>query len=65
MVMNAHHGVVPFKLPAAPEGRHWTRLIDSNRPGIAVARYEFGHVYDVTGRSLLLFVLTSRSRRRE
>ena len=57
VVMNAHDGVVPFKLPATPEGRHWTRQIDTNRPSIAVAHYKFGSVYEVPGRSLLLFVL--------
>ena len=57
VVMNAHDGVVPFKLPATPEGRQWTRQIDTNRPSIAVAHYKFGSVYEVPGRSLLLFVL--------
>ena len=57
VVMNAHDGVVPFKLPATPEGRQWTRQIDTNRPSIAVAHYKSGSVYEVPGRSLLLFVL--------
>ena len=57
VVMHAHDGVVPFKLPATPEGRQWTRQIDTNRPSIAVAHYKSGSVYEVPGRSLLLFVL--------
>ena len=57
VVMNAHHGMVEFQLPSAPGGRQWTRLIDSNHPGIAVERYGFGHRYEVTGRSLLLLAL--------
>jgi hypothetical protein len=55
--MNAHHGMVKFQLPSAPGGRQWTRLIDSNHPGIAVERYGPGHRYEVTGRSLLLLAL--------
>jgi len=49
--------LVPFKLPAAPEGRYWTRLIDTNTPGVAAARCEFGERYVMTGRSLALLLL--------
>jgi len=57
LVMNAHHGVVPFKLPAAAEGRRWMRLLDTHVPGIAIAYCAFGDTYDVMGRSLVLFLL--------
>jgi glycogen operon protein len=57
LVINAHHGVVPFRLPAAPEGRRWMRVVDTNRPGNAAAHYRFGQLYEVAGRSLALFVL--------
>ncbi|HEX5477488.1 MAG TPA: glycogen debranching protein GlgX [Burkholderiales bacterium] len=57
VVMNAHHDVVNFELPAVPEGRQWARLIDTNDPALGDGAYSFGAVYEVTGRSLLLFLL--------
>lgn len=56
--MNAHHDVVDFTLPEVPEGKRWINLLDTNGPERTEApAFEFGHVYAVTGRSLLLFVL--------
>ena len=50
--------VVPFTLPAALGGSRWVRLIDTSDPdGEALALRDFGHAYEVAGRSLLLFVL--------
>jgi glycogen operon protein len=64
IVCNAHHDVVKFTLPEVPDGKHWTRLIDTNLPaGFDTPNFEFGSVYDVTGRSLLLFVLNVTDRR--
>ena len=58
IVLNAHTEVVPFTLPAAVGGSRWIRLIDTNEPdGEALALRDFGHAYEVAGRSLLLFVL--------
>ena len=58
LVTNAHHDVVEFTLPEVPEGKRWFRLIDSNVTGGAeTPAFEFGHRYQVTGRSLLVFVL--------
>jgi glycogen operon protein len=57
IVMNAHHDVVNFKLPEVPEGRRWVRLFDTNDPQLDCAGCPFGGVYQVTGRSLLLFLL--------
>jgi isoamylase len=58
VLMNAHHDVVNFKLPDVPEGKRWKRLIDTNLPSTTERpHFEFGHMYQVTGRSLLLFVL--------
>jgi glycogen operon protein len=58
LVTNAHHDVVEFTLPEVPEGKCWFRLIDSNVTGGAeTPAFEFGHRYQVTGRSLLVFVL--------
>ncbi|MBP1294247.1 glycogen debranching protein GlgX [Bradyrhizobium elkanii] len=59
LIYNAHHDVVNFTLPAVAEGRNWTGLIDTNDPESQRAAFEFGHGYEVTGRSLLAFVLTA------
>ena len=58
LVVNAHHDIVNFSLPEVPEGSFWTCMIDTNQPSIrGQERFEFGHEYSVTGRSLLLFEL--------
>ncbi|MFC7398394.1 glycogen debranching protein GlgX [Chelatococcus sp. GCM10030263] len=58
IVMNAHHDVVEFTLPAVPEGKRWIGLLDTNDPDRTNApTFDFGHVYAVTGRSALVFVL--------
>jgi glycogen operon protein len=58
LVINAHHDVVPFRLPEAAGGTRWTRLIDTNQAGgEELVELPFGHDYEVTGRSLLLFIL--------
>jgi glycogen operon protein len=58
LVLNAHHDLVQFKLPAAPGGTSWRLLIDTNAPDNG-AEHDFavGAEYGVTGRSLLLFAL--------
>src|SRR6185437_8802875 len=64
IVFNAHHDIVNLTLPEVPEGKRWTRLIDTNLPGgFETPSFEFGSVYEVTGRSLLLFVLSVEDRR--
>jgi isoamylase len=55
MVFNAHHDLVKFKLPPCFEGRGWTRLLDTNDPGLRETEFKIGAIYDVTARSLLLF----------
>ena len=55
MLFNAHHDLVKFTLPPCFEGRGWIRLLDTNNPRLPSEEYEIGAVYDVTGRSLLLF----------
>ena len=58
MVLNAHDDVVGFTLPDAVGGRDWVCLIDTNREGLReMPRLPIGHVYEVTGRSVLLFML--------
>ncbi|NLD67790.1 MAG: glycogen debranching enzyme GlgX, partial [Limnobacter sp.] len=66
MVMNAHHDVVEFVLPEVPEGRSWVCLIDTNVPDPDESGvFPFGHRYEVTGRSMLVFVLEKERRRRQ
>ncbi len=62
LVMNAHHDTVNFTLPEVTGGRDWLRLIDTDLPDEDddledALKVEMGHVYEVTGRSLLLFLL--------
>ena len=57
-VLNAYHDVVTFTLPEAPGGQEWVCLVDTNQPELEAApNFPFGHSYDVTGRSMLLFML--------
>jgi isoamylase len=71
LIVNAHHDVVVFTLPEVAGGRDWSRLVDTNLPGEDedpedAVRFDFGHRYEVTGRSLLLFVLRpARATRQE
>ena len=58
IVMNSHPDTVPFTLPEAVGGSRWVRLIDTSDPeGEPLALRDFRQVYDVTARSMLLFVL--------
>ena len=61
LIVNAHHDVVLFTLPRVAAGSAWLRLIDTNLPDLEdeldAVRLNFGHVYSVTGHSLLLFRL--------
>jgi isoamylase len=50
--------MVDFDLPECPGGKRWTRLVDTNAPDDnRQPDFEFGDTYQVTGRSLLLFLL--------
>jgi isoamylase len=58
IVMNGFEDVVDFTLPAAALGADWTLMLDTNIPDAPEGKeFPFGDVYQVTGRSLLLFVL--------
>jgi isoamylase len=50
---------VKFKLPAVADGGGWILEMDTNQPGPPPGeqRFEVGHEYEVTGRSLVLFQL--------
>jgi glycogen operon protein len=70
LVINAHDDVVVFNLPEVTGGRDWVRIVDTNLPDDDedledAVPFKFGHRYEVTGRSLLLFLLRpARSPRR-
>ncbi|HYH43148.1 MAG TPA: glycogen debranching protein GlgX, partial [Burkholderiales bacterium] len=58
LILNAYHDVVNFTLPEVPGGDQWKCLIDTNipeRPDEPL--FAPGEQYQITGRSLLLFVL--------
>ena len=58
LVMNSYHDVVAFTLPDAPAGKGWRLLLDTNLPEQPeTPDFAFGTAYQVTGRSLLLFLL--------
>ncbi|HYX65493.1 MAG TPA: glycogen debranching protein GlgX [Burkholderiales bacterium] len=63
IVFNSWQDVVKFTLPEGRgegnEGKRWDLLADTNMPDLPEgSRFEFGHVYEVTARSLLLFQLS-------
>ena len=58
LVLNAHHDLVEFTLPASPAGDTWTLVLDTNIPeGHAAYRGQSNDSYGVTGRSLILLSL--------
>lgn len=64
LVLNAHHDVVDFTLPNVAEGDSWQILFDTNVPAlIRETPHAFGEIYQVTGRSCLLFALERKSHR--
>ncbi|WP_322102437.1 glycogen debranching protein GlgX [Paraburkholderia sp. J41] len=61
IVLNAYHDVVDFTLPSVPGNDQWNCLIDTNMPvRDELPEFEAGDVYQVTGRSLLVFALHAR-----
>ncbi len=58
LIMNAHHDLVGFTLPQVTGGTGWLLLVDTNQLNLdGLPRFDFGHGYGVTGRSLLLLEL--------
>ena len=55
IVFNAHHDLVKFALPSCVECSSWRRLFDTNDAALPEERFEIGAVYEVTGRSMLVF----------
>jgi isoamylase len=61
LVYNAHFDVVNFTLPNVPDGKDWLALIDTNQPEGQLASFPFGHIYAVTGRSMVAFGLSAEA----
>ena len=60
LVLNAYHDLVQFTLPDCTDGKHWKLLFDTNTPDtVREEPFNIGDVYDVTGRSCLLFRLNA------
>ena len=58
LLYNAYHDLVSFTLPESVGGVGWTRLLDTNLPDSQdVVSKPIGATYEVTGRSMLMFVL--------
>jgi isoamylase len=58
MILNSFHDVVNFALPESPGGGGWELLLDTNAPDQEERpSFRFGKPYQVTGRSLLLFLM--------
>lgn len=62
LIYNSYFDVVKFTLPAVSEGQGWLCLIDTNQPDRQPPAFPFGHVYEVTGRSMLALVLSTEER---
>jgi len=62
MLMNSFEDMVEFSLPKSEGAEAWSLLIDTNIPDAEAGQvFKPGHVYQVTGRSLLLFAVNSAS----
>ena len=58
LIVNAHHDVVNFHLPAVAQGSAWACLLDTNRADFRGSEsFAFDSSFTITGRSLLLFEL--------
>ena len=56
LIMNSCHDVVQFKLPDLVGGSRWLCMLDTNQPERSeTPAFDVGQIYDVTGRSFLLF----------
>ena len=58
LVLNSWQDLVGFTLPGLPGGEAWSLQVDTNQPELANApSFRAGERYDVTGRSVLLFMM--------
>lgn len=64
LVLNAHHDIVEFVLPEVVGGSMWRLLLDTNNPDDGDHEsFQPDEIYDITGRSLVLFALEPDSKR--
>jgi glycogen operon protein len=63
ILLNGHHGAIPFVLPAV-DGKPWTRVLDTIEPRVTACRYDGGDTYTLQGRTLALFTLEDSDYRR-
>jgi isoamylase len=62
IVINDHHDLVHFTLPACSGGNEWVLLIDTNVTDNGEAgSFQCGSAYAVTARSLLVFALQAET----
>ena len=60
ILLNAYHEPVPFTLPVHQEDRHWECMVDTDDPSAEVCFHEGQEVYDLQGRSVVVFRLRVR-----
>ena len=57
IILNSYEGEVDFRLPRTSAGPCWSLLLDTNvADGASGARFDFDGIYQVPGRSFLVFV---------
>ena len=56
VLLNAHSGKVPFRLPPLEAGRLWHRMFDTIHPQTPERGYKPGVRYPLQGRSVVVFV---------
>ncbi|MCW6508317.1 glycogen debranching protein GlgX [Lichenifustis flavocetrariae] len=61
ILFNSHHEAVDFTLPDELDGREWSLLLDSADPEHKRERFKIGTPYEIGGRTLALFVLSTRT----
>jgi isoamylase len=65
VLLNAHDGKVPFRLPDLDGGRHqWMRLADTHDTSAAERTFKGGIRYPLQGRSVAVFRMTPLARER-
>jgi glycogen operon protein len=52
LLMNAHHELIPFKLPTHKEGQQWERILDTADPQGRPLLWPEGEPYELQGRSM-------------
>jgi isoamylase len=58
LMLNAHHGVIQFKLPEIRFGKTWTKVLDTADPGLKaeVLNFNFEQTVAVEGRSVMVLM---------